>query len=102
MLYYKYPLLLYFYLLPFFQNLKTGGNETMIKYETDNYTILIECNENSSYLLTREEASEFLGIDPKSFDKYFRSNTDLKFFLIGNQARYTKVSLIEFVERHSY
>ena len=74
----------------------------MIKYETDNYTILIECNEDSSYLLTREEASEFLGIDPKSFDKYFRSNTDLKFFLIGNQARYTKVSLIEFVERHSY
>jgi len=74
----------------------------MIKYETDNCTILIECNQSSSYLLTREEASEFLGIDPKSFDKHIRPNADLKSFQVGQHARYTKKSLIEFVEKHSY
>lgn len=29
------------------------------------------------YLLTREQASRFLGIDPKSFDKYIRPNEEL-------------------------
>lgn len=53
------------------------------------------------YLLTREQASRFLGIDPKSFDKYIRSHNDLDRFMIGRQERYTIKSLIEFIERQS-
>lgn len=34
------------------------------------------------YLLTREQASKFLGIDPKSFDKYIRASDDLERFMI--------------------
>ena len=37
------------------------------------------------YLLTREQASRFLGIDPKSFDKYIRSHNHLDRFMIGRQ-----------------
>ncbi|THB61410.1 DNA-binding protein [Vagococcus silagei] len=40
-------------------------------------------NKNMPYLLTRETASQYLGIDPKSFDKYFRQRDDLKRFMIG-------------------
>ncbi len=50
------------------------------------------------YLLTREQASRFLGIDPKSFDKYIRSHNNLDRFMIGRQERYTIKSLIEFIE----
>lgn len=50
------------------------------------------------YLLTREQASQFLGIDPKSFDKYIRSHNNLDRFMIGRQERYTIKSLIEFIE----
>ncbi|PEJ46584.1 DNA-binding protein [Bacillus wiedmannii] len=53
------------------------------------------------YLLTREQASRFLGIDPKSFDKYIRSNKHLERFLIGRQERYTRKSLINFIEKQS-
>ena len=50
------------------------------------------------YLLTREQASAFLGIDPKSFDKYIRPHEELGRFMIGRHERYTIKSLIEFIE----
>jgi len=53
------------------------------------------------YLLTREQASDFLGIDPKSFDKYIRPHEELDRFMIGRRERYTMKSLIEFIEKHS-
>ncbi len=53
------------------------------------------------YLLTREQASRFLGIDPKSFDKYIRPHRELDRFMIGRQERYTMKSLIKFIERQS-
>ncbi|MCS6168344.1 DNA-binding protein, partial [Clostridium botulinum] len=40
-------------------------------------------------LLTREQASNFLGVDPKSFDKYIRSSDKLKRFMVGKHERYT-------------
>lgn len=60
-----------------------------------------ESSLNYPYLLTREQASCFLGIDPKSFDKYIRSYNELERFMIGRQERYTIKSLIQFVEKHS-
>lgn len=57
--------------------------------------------ETMPYLLTREKASQFLGIDPKSFDKYFRQNDELKRFMIGKQERYTISSLEEFIDKVS-
>lgn len=53
------------------------------------------------YLLTREQASYFLGIDPKSFDKYIRPHGELERFMIGRHERYTVKPLIHFIERHS-
>lgn len=53
------------------------------------------------YLLTREQASHFLGIDPKSFDKYIRANEHLERFMIGRHERYTMKSLINFIEKQS-
>ena len=53
------------------------------------------------YLLSREQASDFLGIDPKSFDKYIRSHHELDRFMIGRHERYTMKSLIHFIERYS-
>ena len=53
------------------------------------------------YLLTREQASDFLGIDPKSFDKYIRPHEGLDRFMIGRHERYTMKSLVHFIERHS-
>lgn len=53
------------------------------------------------YLLTREQASRFLGIDPKSFDRYIRSCDDLERFMIGRQERYTIKSLTDFIETRS-
>lgn len=53
------------------------------------------------YLLTREQASDFLGIDPKSFDKYIRPHEGLGRFMIGRHERYTIESLIHFIEKHS-
>lgn len=57
--------------------------------------------QNTPYLLTREQASSFLGVDPKSFDKYIRSSDDLKRFMIGRQERYTRESLLAFIEDKS-
>ncbi|UQU61200.1 DNA-binding protein [Lactococcus petauri] len=53
------------------------------------------------YLLNRELASTYLGIDPKSFDKFIRDNDDLKRFMIGRQERYTIKDLNNFISRHS-
>ena len=53
------------------------------------------------YLLTREQASKFLGIDPVSFDKYIRSDDNLERFMIGKHERYTKKSLTQFIESQS-
>ncbi|MFD1453977.1 DNA-binding protein [Oceanobacillus sojae] len=53
------------------------------------------------YLLTREQASDFLGIDPKSFDKYIRPHEELERFMIGKHERYTMKSLVHFIEKHS-
>ncbi|KOF09462.1 DNA-binding protein [Planococcus glaciei] len=56
---------------------------------------------STPYLLTREQASIFLGVDPKSFDKYIRSHDDLNRFMIGRQERYTIESLMQFIEKQS-
>ncbi|UTG79304.1 DNA-binding protein [Lactococcus lactis] len=52
-------------------------------------------------LLTREMAANFLGVDPKSFDKYIRSSDDLKRFMVGKQERYTINELEKFIVNHS-
>ena len=52
---------------------------------------------NMPYLLTREMASQYLGIDPKSFDKYFRQSDNLKRFMIGSRERYTRKELMRFI-----
>ncbi|KWT46556.1 DNA-binding protein [Lactococcus lactis] len=57
-------------------------------------------NNNFPYLLTRELASKYLGIDPKSFDKYIRANPDFKRFMIGNQERYTLEEINHFIKNH--
>ncbi|MCO7178570.1 MULTISPECIES: helix-turn-helix domain-containing protein [Streptococcus] len=51
-------------------------------------------------LLTRQQASELLGIDPKSFDKYIRNHPDFQCFMVGKQERYLKSKLIRFIENH--
>ncbi len=55
---------------------------------------------NLPLLLTRQQASEFLGIDPKSFDKYIRSHPDFQCFMVGKQERFLKKKLITFIETH--
>lgn len=57
-------------------------------------------NTDFPFLLTRELASRYLGIDPKSFDKYIRSNSDFKRFMIGNQERYTLEEINRFIKNH--
>ena len=62
----------------------------------------MENNKASSkypYLLTREQAAHFLGVDPKSFDRYFRSNNNFKRFMIGRHERYTIDFIVEFIEQ---
>lgn len=56
--------------------------------------------DNLPLLLTRQQASDFLGIDPKSFDKYIRSHPDFQCFMVGKQERYLKSFLVTFVENH--
>lgn len=62
---------------------------------------MVKKNENFPLLLNREQASKFLGIDPKSFDKYIRNHNDCKCFMIGKQQRFLKKHLVEFVEKYS-
>lgn len=52
------------------------------------------------YLLTREQAAHYIGIDPKSFDRYFRSNNNFKRFMVGRHERYTIHFIVEFIERN--
>jgi len=58
-------------------------------------------HQDLNYLLTREQASKFLGIDPRSFDRYIRSNNELNRFMIGKQERYTKEELTKFITQNS-
>ncbi|WHI59338.1 helix-turn-helix domain-containing protein [Mammaliicoccus lentus] len=51
-------------------------------------------------LLTRQQAAEYLGIDPKSFDKYIRNHPDFKSFMIGKNERFVKSKIIEFIEKN--
>ena len=51
-------------------------------------------------LLNRQQASDYLCIDPKSFDKYIRCNPDFKCFMVGKQERYLKSELLKFLEAH--
>lgn len=37
-------------------------------------------------LLTREEASKYIGIDPKTFDKVFRASPDFKRFPLSDHS----------------
>ncbi|ANK39348.1 helix-turn-helix domain-containing protein [Staphylococcus xylosus] len=55
---------------------------------------------DSPILLTRQQASELLGIDPKSFDKYIRNHPEFKSFILGKQERFVKSKIIEFIESH--
>ncbi|GAB2021115.1 helix-turn-helix domain-containing protein [Pseudolactococcus yaeyamensis] len=52
------------------------------------------------YLLNREQASRFIGIDPKSFDRYIRPYTSLKRFMIGSQERFTIDELKKYIQSH--
>lgn len=52
------------------------------------------------YLMNADQASLFLGISRKSFDKYVRTNRDLKRFMIGTQERFTSIELSVFVNTH--
>ncbi|EAD4336684.1 DNA-binding protein [Vagococcus sp.] len=56
---------------------------------------------NPPILLNREQAANFLGIDPKSFDKYVRSSIELNRFMIGRQERFLAEDLILFIRNHS-
>jgi hypothetical protein len=64
---------------------------------------MIKIKEKNEFplLLTREQASHYLGIDPKSFDKYVRISDDLKRFMVGRQERYTIRELEIFIVNHS-
>lgn len=53
-----------------------------------------------THLMTREQAADYLGIDPKSFDKYFRDNDALQRFMIGKRERFTRSALMDFVAKN--
>lgn len=51
-------------------------------------------------LLTREEASKYIGIDPKTFDRVFRANPDFKRFLLSDHTeRFTIKSIEAFIDQ---
>jgi hypothetical protein len=52
------------------------------------------------YLLNRQQAADFLGVDPVTFDKVFRRHRDFRCFMIGKQARFTIEELTSFVREH--
>lgn len=60
-----------------------------------------DINKDYPFLMNRKQAAQFLGIDPASFDKYIRSNDNLERFMIGRHERYTKKSLIQFIDSQS-
>lgn len=51
-------------------------------------------------LLTRQQAAEFLGIDPVTFDRTFRQHHDFRCFMVGKQARFTTEEIQRFVKTH--
>lgn len=51
-------------------------------------------------LINRQQTSEYLGIDPKSFDKYIRYHPDFKCLMVGKQEQYLKSELLKFLEAH--
>lgn len=53
------------------------------------------------YLLTRTQAAQFLGIDPRTFDKHIRSNDNFKRFMVGRHERYTIKFITEFIENNA-
>lgn len=51
-------------------------------------------------LLNREEASKYIGIDPKTFDKVFRANPDFKRFPLSDHSeRFTIESIEDFIKQ---
>lgn len=62
---------------------------------------MISDSKNLPLLLTREQSSSYLGVDPKSFDTYIRASDDLPRFMIGRQERFTVNALNEFIITHS-
>ncbi|PIO84404.1 DNA-binding protein [Loigolactobacillus backii] len=52
-------------------------------------------------LLNRQQAADFLGIDPVSFDRYFRHSDDLPRFMVGRQERFLPEELVYFVKTRS-
>lgn len=51
-------------------------------------------------LLTREEASKYIGIDPKTFDKVFRADPDFKRFQLSDHTeRFTIKSIEAFIDQ---
>lgn len=52
------------------------------------------------YLLNRQQAADFLGVDPVTFDKVFQRHRDFRCFMIGKQARFTIEELTSFVREH--
>jgi len=60
-----------------------------------------DINKDYPFLMNRKQAAQFLGVDPVSFDKYIRANENLERFMIGRYERYTKKSLIKFIESQS-
>ena len=54
--------------------------------------------ELSHVLLNRVEASKYIGIDPVSFDRYFRQ-AGLPCFMIGKQERYLTSVIDEFIRQ---
>lgn len=51
-------------------------------------------------LLTRKEASKYIGIDPKTFDKVFRANLDFKRFPLSDHSeRFTIESIEDFIKQ---
>lgn len=55
---------------------------------------------NLPLLLSRQQASEFLEIDHKSFIRYIRSHPDFRCFMAGKQERFLKKKLITFIKTH--
>ncbi len=60
-----------------------------------------EITKEYPYLLNREQAAIFLGVDPVTFDKYIRSDDNFKRFMVGRHERYTIKFIIEYIENNA-
>lgn len=72
----------------------------MILDDTQKRKELMKMSKEYPILLTRQQAAELLGIDPKSFDKYIRNQPDFPCIMIGKHQRFLKTKLLEFLEKH--